>query len=233
MPLKYTTALGPLDRTKNDLALQLRRRVFERFMRECRPGPNDRVADFGVSGHRDHPAHYFFELLFPYTNRLTAIGRSAEEADWFPDEFPGLTFIEADLRCIPLPDGYFDAGICNAVLEHAGTRDQQLALVREVCRVCRNVMFTTPNKGFPIELHTFLPLVHWLPDPVFRNVLRGLGYGSLATVENLNPLGAREFLSLFPADRETRLVGTGPSFMPVNLIAISVAPGCARRRTSG
>ena len=223
MPLNYTTALGPLDRAKNDLALQMRKRVFERFMRECRPGPRDRVADFGVSGHRDHPSHYFFELLFPYKDRLTAIGQSAEEADWFPVEFPGVTFLEADLRSIPLPDGYFEAGICNAVVEHAGTREQQAVLVREVCRVCRRALFTTPNKGFPVELHTFLPFVHWLPDRTFRTILQRLGYGSLAKVENLNPLGAREFLSLFPPDRNTRLIGTGLPFMPVNLVAVSTA----------
>ena len=225
MPLNYTTTLGPLDRAKNDLALRMRKGVFEHFMRECRPGPNERVADFGVSGHRDHPVHYFFELLFPYKQKLTAIGQSAEEAHWFPEEFPGVTFLEADLRSIPLPDNYFDAGICNAVVEHAGTRDQQSALVREVCRVCRRALFTTPNKGFPVELHTFLPFVHWLPDAMFRAILRTLGYGSLACVENLNPLGAREFLSLFPPDRDTRLLRLEPAFLPLNLLVVSIARG--------
>ena len=63
MALKYSTELGALDRMKNDLAFRVRRRIFETFMRECAPGPDSRVADFGVSGHRDHPVHYFFETL--------------------------------------------------------------------------------------------------------------------------------------------------------------------------
>ena len=63
---------------------------------------------------------------------------------------------------------------------------------------------------FPVELHTFLPLVHWLPDMRFRTILRSLGYGSLATVEMLHPLDAREFLSLFPIDRSNRLLASGP-----------------------
>jgi SAM-dependent methyltransferase len=224
VPLNYTTQLGPIDRLKNDLALKARRRVFSRFMAECRPTPTDRVADFGVSGHRDHPAHYFFESLFPYKQQLTAIGQSAEDADWFPEQFPGLTFLEADLRSIPLPNNYFEAGICNAVVEHAGERDAQAALVKEVCRVCRRALFTTPNKAFPVELHTFLPLVHWLPDPTFRRILRTLGYGSLARVDDLNPLAASAFLSLFPSDRSTRLLHTGlPLVLSTNLLALSVA----------
>ena len=167
MALRYATELGAFDRIKNYLAFQVRRRTFERFMQECAPGPEARVADFGVSGHRDHPVHYFFESLYPHREQLTVIGRAAEEAGWFAEAFPGLRFLEADLREIPLPDGYFDYGICNAVVEHAGTRGQQRALVAEVCRVCRCVLITTPNKWFPLELHTWLPLADkpagWAP----------------------------------------------------------------------
>lgn len=221
MPLMYTTRLGPVERAKNDLALRIRRGVFDVFMRECTPGPESRVADFGVTGHSDHPAHYFFEMLYPYRERLTAIGQKAEDARWYPDHFPGVTFLESDLRQIPLPDDYFDAGICNAVVEHAGTREQQAALVREGCRVCRAVLFTTPNKRFPIELHTFLPFVHWLPDPMFRASLDRLGFKSLARVENLNPLDPQSFLDLFPPARENRVFTMGLGPLGTNLVCIS------------
>jgi len=158
MPIDYTANLGALDRWKNDLAMRVRRKVFRQFWRAMKPTRYMRVADFGVSGHRDHPAHFFFETLYPWKDQLTAIGREAENVGWMPDQFPVLTFLEADLREIPLPDNYFDIGICNAVVEHAGTYDQQVALVHEVCRVSKKVMFTTPNKDFPVEVHTFVPL---------------------------------------------------------------------------
>jgi hypothetical protein len=223
MPIDYTANLGALDRWKNDLAMSVRRRVFRQFWRAMKPTREMRVADFGVSGHRDHPAHFFFESLYPWKDRLTAIGRAAENADWMPEQFPGLKFLEADLRSIPLPDNYFDIGICNAVVEHAGTYDQQVALVHEVCRVSRKVLFTTPNKDFPVEVHTFVPLAHWLPDPQFRAVLRRLGHYDLARVEQLNPLNARTFVSLFPPERDTRLAAGGLSLLQTNLICVSAA----------
>ena len=226
MPLSYSVNLGALDRMKNDLALRARRKVFETFMRECRPIPASRVADFGVSGHRSHPVHYFFEEMYPYRANLTAIARAEEEAGWMPDQFPGLRFLEADLRSIPLPDLFFDCGICNAVVEHAGPHDQQVALVHEVCRVCRKVMFTTPNRGFPLELHTFLSFLHWLPDSMFRAALRRIGLNHFADVENLNLLDAKSFETLFPAMRHNQLSHAGLSFCPTNLICISTAePG--------
>ena len=221
MALTYSTELGGLDRMKNGLAFLVRRRIFETFMRECGPGPDSRVADFGVSGHRDHPVHYFFETLYPYRRRLTVIGRAAEGAGWFEERFPGLTFLEADLRSIPVPTGYFDYGICNAVVEHGGPREQQRILVAEVCRVSRCVLFTTPNKRFPVELHTFLPLIHWLPDAKYRAMLRHLGYDYFADVENLNLLDASTFLSLFPSDRDNRLLGAGLPLLPTNLVCVS------------
>ena len=225
MALRYATELGAFDRVKNDLAFQVRRRIFERFMRECAPGPDARVADFGVSGHRDHPVHYFFESLYPHRRQLTVIGRAAEEAGWFEEAFPGLRFLEADLREIPRPDGYFDYGICNAVVEHAGTRDQQRALVAEVCRVSRCVLFTTPNKRFPLELHTWLPLLHWLPDVAYRASLRRLGLEYFAEIENLNLLDARAFLSLFPGSRQNRLLKSGLPLLRSNLVCLSRVGG--------
>jgi hypothetical protein len=222
VPLDYSAELGPLDRLKNNVALTARRRIFDLFMRELHPRPDERVADFGVSGHQDHPVHYFFESWYPHRQNLTAIGRAVEDANWLPRSFPGLSFLEADLRSIPLPDNYFDAGLCNAVVEHAGMSSDQGALVTEVCRVCKRVLFTTPNKQFPIELHTFLPLVHWLPDPAFRRTLRRLGFNNFADVETLNPLDADAFLSLFPAGRSTRLLSKKPLLLRSNLVAVSV-----------
>ena len=221
MPLDYSTDLGRLNRVKNDLAFRVRRKVFDIFMREFVPDVEARVADFGVTGQRGHRVHHFFETLYPHRHRLTAIGRAEEGAAWLPEAFPGLAYLEADLRRIPVPDDYFDAGLCNAVVEHAGSREQQAALVAEVCRVARNVMFTTPNRWFPVELHTFLPLAHWLPDRLYRPLLRALGFRYFAEIDNLNLLDASSLMALLPANRTNRLLRVGPPMLRTNLVCVS------------
>jgi hypothetical protein len=228
MALRYSTDLGVLDRLKNDLAFRVRKRIFARFMQEFAPGSDARVADFGVSGHRDHPAHYFFESLYPHRGQLTVIGRAAEEAGWFAGAFPGVKFLEADLRAIPLPTGYFDYGICNAVVEHAGPTEQQAALVSEVCRVSRCVLFTTPNRRFPVELHTWLPVLHWLPDQVYRVVLRRLGFVHFADIENLKLVDSSSFLLLFPGSRRNELIKIGLPLLRSNLLCVSREVGASR-----
>ena len=215
----YTTDLGPLDRWKENLSYAFRKRIMEIFLKEFRPDPSTRVADFGVSAQHSHPTHTFFEALYPHPASLTAIGR--EEASWIPGAFPGISYLTADIRSIPLPDHRFDLGFCNAVLEHAGDRESQAAMIREVCRVCRTVMFVTPNRAFPIEVHTFLPFLHWLPPRAFRGILRTLGWKNLCLEANLNLLTGPALLDLLPPQRENRLLRTGIPGLSLQLVAVS------------
>lgn len=78
---------------------------------------------------------------------------------------------------------------------------------------------TTPSRLFPVEHHTGLPFVHYLPTAVFRKLLGGTRYAYWADQSNLNILTRREFSRLFPAGvtpemRVVRLAG-----LPANLIA--------------
>ena len=50
------------------------------------------------------------------------------------------------------------------MIEHVGGEERQRAFVSEALRVARRVFVTTPNRWFPLEVHTRLPLVHWLPE---------------------------------------------------------------------
>ena len=77
--------------------------------------------------------------------------------------------------------------------EHVGSLRNQIAFVQECCRVARKWVFlTTPNRWFPVEFHTVLPVVHWLPKKVFRVLMRATGYSFLAEESNLNLLSAKE-----------------------------------------
>ncbi|HEY9722408.1 MAG TPA: class I SAM-dependent methyltransferase, partial [Oscillatoriaceae cyanobacterium] len=100
-------------------------------------------------------------------------------------------------------------------------RDAQRAFVHELLRVGRQVYLTTPNRDFPIELHTFLPFVHWLPQPTHQAILRALGKDFWARTENLNLLDARSLAALFPADAQVQIRTHRLLGLPSNLIVSS------------
>ncbi|WP_202841170.1 class I SAM-dependent methyltransferase [Luteimonas saliphila] len=172
------------------ISTHVRRRMYARFLAEGVQA-EDSILDVGVTSDRDQLASNYLEAWHPHKHRITACG--IDDASFLEQQYPGVRFVQADGRDLPFADGSYDWVHSSAVLEHVGSSARQADFVSELHRVCRKGVFaTTPNRWFPIEFHTVLPLVHWLPKPRFRALLRRLGHHALALEENLNLLGRSE-----------------------------------------
>ena len=120
-----------------------------------------------------------------------------DDAAFLEQRYPGVTFKRADGLNLPFESGSFDVVHSSAVLEHVGSFDNQRRFIQELVRVARRVVFlTTPNRWFPVEFHSVLPLIHWLPKPLFRKLLQGTRYHFFALEENLNLVDRGEILEL-------------------------------------
>jgi SAM-dependent methyltransferase len=177
------------------LSWYARQKMFESLMQIAGINSETTVLDIGVTSDRREDCN-FFEKLYPYPQKIVAVG--TEDASFLEQDYPGLTFVKTDGSCLPFPDRSFDLVVSFAVIEHVGSNEQQHAFVRELCRVGRSCFITTPNRWYPIEFHTALPFLHWLPAHWFRKILRSIGKGFWAREENLNLLSEREMLNFFP-----------------------------------
>jgi SAM-dependent methyltransferase len=185
-------------RFKTAQSLKARRAMFDEFLSATGARAGQRVVDVGVTPDTSLPDSNAFVRFWPTKETLTVT--SIEDASNLETAFPGVRFVQTAGVELPFADGEFDVAHSSAVLEHVGDRDRQRAFVHEVCRVARVVFLTTPNRWFPLELHTFLPLVHWLPQPRHQQVLRTVGLRFWAETDNLNLLSASSLRSLFPPD---------------------------------
>lgn len=80
------------------------------------------------------------------------------------DPLAGRPVVRGDGRLLPFADDSFDYVVSNAVIEHVGGPDGAKLLIDESKRVARRATFhTTPDRRFPIETHTLMPILHWLP----------------------------------------------------------------------
>jgi SAM-dependent methyltransferase len=215
--IDYFSLGHPLSRLRSHYALKARRRMFDLFMNAFQPSPADRVLDLGVTPDTSLPESNFFEQLYPYRDQLTAA--SIEDANGLEAQFPGVRFVRLDGQRLPFPDGHFDALFCSAVLEHVGAYESQRAFVAEALRVSRRFFFTTPNRLFPIDFHTLLPLVHWLPQPAHQRILRAIGKDFWARTENLNLLTPRQVHGLFPQCRKLDVHSLKLFGWPSNILA--------------
>lgn len=163
-----------------------------------------RVLDVGVTSDTIHPESNLFEKLYPYPEQITCVG--TEDGSHLEAKYSGLRFSQIVAgQNLPFGDGEFDIVFSNAVIEHVGSRRAQAAFVREICRVGKGFFITTPNRWFPVEHHTGLPLLHFLPPASFRAIIRNSRYSYWATEETLNLLTAGEFIGLFPDSVDARL----------------------------
>jgi hypothetical protein len=184
---------------EGSLAIRLsegrRRELFALFMDRFRPTVSDAVLDVGVTADRSYEMNNYFEVLYPHAHRITATGFDAHSD--LPQRYPGLQYVQVGPGRMPFPDGAFDLVHCSAVIEHVGSRAEQVAFLSELWRVSRRGIFvTTPNRWFPVEFHTVVPVLHWLPAPVFRSCLRRLGRDFYADEANLNLLDRRALRTL-------------------------------------
>jgi hypothetical protein len=197
--------------------------MFGRFLELMRPTAACRVLDLGVTDDRANPESNFFEQWYPHADRLVCAG--VEDASHLEGQYPGLRFRRIDAhQPLPFADAEFDIVFSNAVIEHAGTRSQQQFFVAEALRVARRFFITTPNRWFPVEMHTAVPVLHYLPPTLYRRLLLAIGLDYWASEAHLNLLDRGSLRALFPAGQQVGIDGVRLGGVVSNLIAHGQAP---------
>jgi hypothetical protein len=164
-----------------------------------------------------------FESLFPLNDDVRILDLGGSHLNWgFIHSCPRVTilnlhldpiaqaqrftYIHGDGCATQLPDSSFDVVFSNSVIEHVGGPEKQQAFADE-CRRCGKSYFVqTPNRWFLFDLHTWLPLAHWLPDRWFKKLipfsprilLTDDKQLDLADCMGLRLLGVKEMRRLFP-----------------------------------
>jgi SAM-dependent methyltransferase len=123
---------------------------------------------------------------------------------------------------LPFADHAFDIVYSNAVLEHAGSAEQQRFFLSELCRVTRRRFVAVPNRWFPVEHHTGLPLINYLPKATFRRLLSKTRYAFWSHEANLNYVSADELRKMWPdGTPEIAYSGIGVGMFQSHLVAYS------------
>jgi SAM-dependent methyltransferase len=200
-------------RLADSISLRSRQRKLRLLLDELRPTAESSVLDVGADelgfGEDDGCGTMnFFEEHYPWPERITALG--LHDGEGFRARYPDIRYVQGDACALPFDDGAFDIVFSNAVIEHVGGRERQRQLVSEAIRVGRRVFITTPNRRFPVEVHTRLPVVHWLPDLLAHRAYRATGK-EFAT--DLHLLTRRSLESLFPG--RVRIISLGLTLVAI------------------
>lgn len=202
----------------SQISLKFREKMFGKFMAVMGPNASSRILDIGVTSDDKYQESNFFEKMYPYKDKIVCVG--TEDGKHLEKKYPGLKFFKVTSgNPLPFKDQEFDIAFTNAVIEHVGNFEQQKAFTEEMLRVSKAFFLTTPNRWFPIEFHTALPLLHWLPKIVYRKMLTALGESYWNREENLNLLSKKTLLALFSGISIVKYDSVKLFGMPTNLIA--------------
>lgn len=200
------------------LSFRVRQEMFRRFMAAFAPTANMAVLDVGVTSDTQQQESNYFEQLYPFPERITAVG--TEDGSHLTRQYPGLRYQRVEPgRPLPFETNQFDIVFSNAVLEHTGSRVSQRAFLQEVCRVGKRFFVTTPNRWFPIEHHTGLPLLHYLPAHAYRAILGKTSYRYWADEAHLNFLTRGALRQMLPLGAKGQVETVRLFGVPSNLIA--------------
>jgi len=196
-----------------------RGRKWQLFLAAIQPTAKTTILDIGFSEEEYSDTDNFLEKHHPYLEQITALVIDT------PDEllhartdprvqvsnaailskrmassarYPQIKIVNYDGKIFPFSTKKFDVCWSNAVLEHVGDESQQILFLKEIKRVAKIAFITTPNKHFPIEVHTRTPLLHFLPKKVFDYYLRFIGK-AWAAGDYMNLLSIRDLRRLLHA----------------------------------
>jgi SAM-dependent methyltransferase len=150
-----------------------RRRKWNLFNGEISPTVAMRVLDVGFTEEEYSDTDNFIEKYYPHPEMLTAL--SIETPIKFKERYPKVTTIQYEGGTFPFKDKTFDVCWSNAVIEHVGNRGRQLAFINEIRRVAKRAFITTPNRYFPVEVHTRVPFLHWFGKKTFDRYITLMG----------------------------------------------------------
>ena len=95
--------------------------------------------------------------------------------------------ITEDLSSEEIDNFKSDLVISNATIEHVGSLANQSKMITNIIKLSKKFfILTTPNRYHPIDFHTKLPLIHWLPKNLHRKILNKINLNFFSKEENLN-----------------------------------------------
>jgi ubiquinone/menaquinone biosynthesis C-methylase UbiE len=177
------------------ITLDARNKFFEYFKNSTEYNHDKSILDIGTTPSLDEEQNVILTKTINNKN-ITCI--SNQDCQILSQKYHHIKeFVIGNAVKMNFQNDTFDIVHTNATIEHVGSYQNQISLIRETVRVSKKYVFIqTPNRFYPIDFHTTLPLIHYLPKKIHRKILKFLGLNFYASEENLNLLSEKNLKNM-------------------------------------
>jgi hypothetical protein len=90
-----------------------------------------------------------------------------------------------------------DLILSSATIEHVGDNFNQIKMIKNIIKLTKKFfVITTPNRFYPLDFHTKIPFIHWLPKKIHRKILKIVNLNYFSEEKNLNLLSERDIVEM-------------------------------------
>jgi ubiquinone/menaquinone biosynthesis C-methylase UbiE len=190
----YWVKIKYLDNILKNILLKNREKIYQIFQKNIYLNKSCTLIDIGTSPILEESENVILKK-YKWKNKITCL--SNQDCNILNKKYKKIKFLKGDAKKMYFKNNKFDIVHCSATIEHLGSSQDQLKGLKEMYRISKKHLFlTTPNRFFPIEMHTKLPFLHFLPKKIFRKIIKFLGDDFLCYEKNLNLLSTKDIINL-------------------------------------
>lgn len=179
----------------DNIALKKRVEILDLIKKNIKKNKIKDVLDIGTTSDTLHRSSNFLINNFRHTKICKSISDQAIDSNLFL--YTMQKSITKKLTLAEINKFSSDLVISNATIEHVGSKNNQYQMIKNMITLTKKIfVIATPNRYHPIEFHTFIPLIHWLPKKIHRLFLKLLGLSYFAKEKNLNLLSKKDLVNL-------------------------------------
>ena len=149
------------------------------------------VLDIGTTEDSSYESSNFLIKNLKFFKKFKSISDQKIETSFFLNALNKS--IVDNFTDLELKEYQSDVVISNATIEHVGSLENQIKMCENIIKLSKKYfIILTPNRYHPIDFHSKLPLIHWLPKKIHRYILSLLGMRFLSDEKNLNLLSSND-----------------------------------------
>ena len=155
----------------------------------------DDVLDVGSTDDDDNESSNFIVKNLGNFKIYKSISDQKIESNFFSKSLQKS--ITAELTDEEINSFRSDLVISSATIEHVGSFDNQIQMCKNIINLSKKYfVISTPNRFYPLDFHTKIPFLHWLPSKIYRPILKNIGLNFFSKEENLNLLSKNNLLQI-------------------------------------